>query len=52
MSVWTPDMLKALDYMGNLASTKMVPDPKATLGLGVGFATGVEGVDTLRRHKP
>ncbi len=34
------------------ASTKMVSDPKATLGLGVGFATGVEGVDTLRRRKP
>ncbi len=133
MSIWTPDMLKALDYMGNLsrdsaawwadanaryeatdpsfgdrvarslnpmtgfgsamgqmqtsaeagdstgmalsllqalpmfglmratqipgkgltkASTKMVSDLRATLGLGVGSATVLEGVDTLRRRKP
>lgn len=34
------------------ASTKMVSDPKATLGLGVGYAAGVEGADTLRKRIP
>ena len=34
------------------ASTKMVSDLKTTLGIGVGYAAGIEGLDTLRKREP
>lgn len=34
------------------ASTKMISDPRATLGIGAASAVGIEGFDTLRKRKP
>lgn len=48
-------LMKAVQIPGEgliKASTKMVPDLRATLGIGTASAAGIEGFDTLRKRKP